>query len=280
MGLVISVALIVTLLVKTSRAGINLHMATPEIPLAGEDLMIKIDGLEKEIDGLEKESEEMQHTFLAIERTFLASLIAGNDATATDCDNVLSDSSGSDGDMPDSLADLMLEPQLPASVNGVRLMRTWGAERSLLIRAFLVMIHPGGFGGQQARGSRESICRALGLTATNFRSFVATWEDAGFMKGAAVVALAEGEGGITALLNYIVSHEPGGGWQMLAFVCGWARAIGVTRLFSAADLTMPGALRWHERQGFNRVSKTVWEKAGHHLYSDASRVKYMSLDLA
>ena len=64
----------------------------------------------------------------------------------------------------------------------------------------------------------------------------------GFIKGAAVVTVAEGEGGITVLLNYIVSHEPGGTWQILAFVCTWARAIGVMRLFSAADLTMPGAL--------------------------------------
>ena len=58
MGLLTIMAFIVTLLVKTSNAGINLHMAT-----AGEDLMIKIDGREKEIDELEKESEKMQQTF-------------------------------------------------------------------------------------------------------------------------------------------------------------------------------------------------------------------------
>ena len=100
------------------------------------------------------------------------------------------------------------------------------------------------------------------------------------MRGSAVISLAQSEAGISSHLHYIVSHHRGAGHSMLAFLCAWLRVVGVTCVFSAADLTMPSALNWHERDAFQRVSKECWTKAGHHLYSDASNVNYMKMDFA
>ena len=219
----------------------------------------------QDLEALESELHETQEALQlsqAHERAFISFIIAGTDGQTSDVDEVLSDSSGSDDDYDEELANIMLEPKLPQSSGGLSITRTWGAQRSTLIRAFLVMVHPAGFGGPNARGSRRSMGRALGLSSVNFRSFVVTFEVGGYMKAAAVINLAQSEAEISSHLHYIVSHQRGAGQSMLAFLCAWLRVVGVTCLFSAADLTMPNSLNWHERNGFQRVSKISWKKAG------------------
>ena len=254
-------------------------LSTPAL-VDSRDWVGEAHSLQQELLDAQDALDQQQNVAMAHERALLAAVIAGADASLSDVDDVLEESSGSDSDLPDRLADLMLCPRLPATANGTSMLRTWGADRSVLLRAFLVMVHPSGFGGPSARGSRRCIARALGLSSLNFRSFLLTWEHGGFMQGAAVINLSATESEVSALLEYIVSHRPGAGSIMLAFLLGWMQSVGLRRLFSAADLTLPRALPWHTKQGFERVSKLQWRKAGHREYTAQSQVKYMVLNIA
>jgi len=79
-------------------------------------------------------------------------------------------------------------------------------------------------------------------------------------------------------LEFVASGRRGAGAALIVLARQFLRALGIPSLFSAADLSRPGALEAHSRWGFQVVSNEVWSKAGLRFYIQGN-VRYMKLDV-